>query len=416
MYSAFALLFFTNLPDVAAGDCPVGSESFLFQMPRTPSMTVIVHGTNSTDDCYYQPQHYRDRDNNPIPPSGDIAGETPEGDFHQYLRTEVFSDTYNEWDFFFWSGGCTESDRVAGAEKLKNWSSLHPTDRLRLVSHSHGNTVVSKALQLGLEAYEIIYLSPLVVAEGEGNSLFCGSPLPEDYPEMRNVCIKRFFNFHAVLDGVVTCDAESRQNFDVTPVDRFEQEEPIPSITDDGGGLCLGGLGCHCPTDLTDHALSRQIETWRTYVEPLLDAPFAPVTIHEEPIEVECESHLGSQVTLTGEVTNDVGVELVATWSVNAVPVKEEVLPGILDQLGEVFELEFTHTFPLAPVPHVVTLSVENECDDRIVEDQTTVTVVDTTPPDVSISVREHLLRPPNHKLVDVGMEVFPERMRRQNR
>lgn len=278
-YAAFVFLFFTALPDASG---------------QTKSMTVLVHGTCERDHSWYQPahdvlrtvltdplcaggqwavvQHFPyGQGSNPQPGVGLVRESVREGSFHKYLRESVFPDLYNEHDFFFWDGQGLDSSREAAADALIAWCDAHPTDQLRLIGHSHGCTVISKALRKGLKAFEIIYLSPLAVQDGQA---FQGRPGPGDYPRMENVTIQRFLNIHPEKDGVVTCAADAQQNFQGTLAAEFEAEIVLHT-GGDGGGLCLGCVGfcCYCPADPSDHQSSYGVSWWKNEVEPrLIDA------------------------------------------------------------------------------------------------------------------------------------------------
>ena len=58
----------------------------------------------------------------------------------------------------------------------------------------------------------------------------------------------------------------------------------------------------------------------------------------------------------------------------------------------------------LAP-PHTVTLVVTDSTGE-IDDDEAIITVQDTTPPEIDVSVGEDSLWPPNHKMVDVGFTL----------
>ncbi len=114
--------------------------------PVKPSMTVLIHGTFAMDSAWYQPG----------------------GDFHSYIKSKVYKDVYSKSDFFFWSGRYhvldTELKKMwtAAAKKLVAWCKAHPTNKLRLIAHSHGCNIVNIATQLGLEACSLVQLSPPV--------------------------------------------------------------------------------------------------------------------------------------------------------------------------------------------------------------------------------------------------------------
>ncbi|MDY6951204.1 MAG: PKD domain-containing protein [Thermodesulfobacteriota bacterium] len=108
---------------------------------------------------------------------------------------------------------------------------------------------------------------------------------------------------------------------------------------------------------------------------------------------VEQESHAGTEVTLDGSGSMDPD----STPGTNDDIVSFEWYEGdTFLGTGEVI----SHTFPLGI--HTVALVVtdsEGEPDD----DEVMITVEDTTPPEVSVTVNKDSLWPPNHKMVDVG-------------
>jgi hypothetical protein len=156
------------------------------QNPPVPSMTVIIHGTFARDREWYKPG----------------------GSFHEYVRRNVFDDVYSGGDFFFWSGRYTHAARRSAANKLVSWCADHPADRLRLMAHSHGASVVSLALKKGLRACTLIHMSP---------------PVHEKYlPEMANVSSGRLFTVRPKIDLVVLIDG-GEQDYRGTPVEPHER-------------------------------------------------------------------------------------------------------------------------------------------------------------------------------------------------
>lgn len=150
--------------------------------PQTPpqplrnSMTVIIHGTFAMDSAWYQPG----------------------GDYHEYIRTQVYPDVYSGQDFFFWSGRYAATENQLrniwrqAAKKLVSWVKAHPATTLRLIAHSHGNNVVNMATRIGMQACTLIQLSPPV----RRNNL----------PDMQSVSSGRLFNIRSRIDLVVRLD------------------------------------------------------------------------------------------------------------------------------------------------------------------------------------------------------------------
>ena len=149
-------------------------------------MTVLVHGTFAKDESWYQPG----------------------GDFHSYIKQNVYPDVYSGNDFFFWSGRYALNDTglrriwTAAANKLVSWINSHPTRKLRLIAHSHGNNVVNIATR-HIQACSLIQLSPPVRSW--------------NLPDMRNVSSSRLFDIHSTIDLVVVIDGGT-QNYKGTAV------------------------------------------------------------------------------------------------------------------------------------------------------------------------------------------------------
>ncbi|MDY6839772.1 MAG: kelch repeat-containing protein [Thermodesulfobacteriota bacterium] len=121
-----------------------------------------------------------------------------------------------------------------------------------------------------------------------------------------------------------------------------------------------------------------------------------PIAVAGPDQTVEQESHEGTEVTLDGSASTDPD----STPGTNDDIVSFDWYEGdTFLGTGEVI----THTFPLGA--HVVTLVVtdsEGEPDD----DEVIITVQDTTPPEVSVSIAKDSLWPPSHGMVDVGLSL----------
>ncbi len=160
-----------------------------------PSMTVIVHGTFAKDSSWYKPGR----------------------DFHRYIKRNVYPDIYSEDDYFFWSGRYSLKDKglkriwTQAASKLVSWINAHPTRKLRLIAHSHGNNVVNIATQQ-IQACSLIQLSPPVRSW--------------NLPNMANVSSDRLFNIHSSIDLVVMIDGGAK-NYKRTAVAANERIRKI---------------------------------------------------------------------------------------------------------------------------------------------------------------------------------------------
>ena len=172
-----------------------------------PSMTVIIHGTFAKDSDWYKPG----------------------GDFHTYIKNNVYPDVYSGGDFYFWSGRYSLSDDglkriwTRAANKLVSWVNTHPSRKLRLIAHSHGNNVVNIAMR-HIQACSLIQLSPPVRSW--------------NLPDMANVSSNRLFNIHSTIDLVVLIDGGA-QNYKRTTVAASERIRKIArfghSDSHDGG-------------------------------------------------------------------------------------------------------------------------------------------------------------------------------------
>jgi hypothetical protein len=114
-----------------------------------------------------------------------------------------------------------------------------------------------------------------------------------------------------------------------------------------------------------------------------------PVVDAGPDLTVEQESHAGTQVTLFGNATDICSTQLNFTWSESGVV------------LGT--EQNLTHTFNLGT--HIVTLNA-TDMSGNIGSDNVTVKVIDTTPPQMNATLTPSALWPPNHKYVEVKINV----------
>ena len=106
-------------------------------------------------------------------------------------------------------------------------------------------------------------------------------------------------------------------------------------------------------------------------------------------VAVEQESHAGTQIIINGTAVDAVSTLFDFTWSEN----------GIV--LGT--EKNLTYTFNLGT--HLVTLNATDMAGNTG-SDSLTVTVIDTTPPQINVTVTPSTLWPPNHKYVKVEVTV----------
>jgi hypothetical protein len=120
----------------------------------------------------------------------------------------------------------------------------------------------------------------------------------------------------------------------------------------------------------------------------------APVVDAGPDVTVELESQAGSQVIINGTATDSVSTRFNFTWSEDGMVLKEE---------ANVTDTVLLYTFD--PGTHVVTLNATDDAGNTG-SDNVTVTVVDTTPPEITVSVTPDSLWPPNHKCVIVEANV----------
>ncbi|HEV7921999.1 MAG TPA: alpha/beta hydrolase [Thermoanaerobaculia bacterium] len=92
--------------------------------PRTRT-SMLIHGTWARGNDWWQPGF--------------------PGNFHQYLRGNVFNDLYSLADRFDWSGGYSPGARALAGVQLVNWIRAHNEEGISLITHSHGGSVAMLA-------------------------------------------------------------------------------------------------------------------------------------------------------------------------------------------------------------------------------------------------------------------------------
>jgi len=128
----------------------------------------------------------------------------------------------------------------------------------------------------------------------------------------------------------------------------------------------------------------------------------APTITCPGPQTVECASPQGTQAMVTVQVADQDGNALTVRWTVDNTQVQVDNVPAG-GANGTSASVSLTHTF--ADGNHTVHVTVSDgsqtaSCD-------TSVNVVDTTPPTVRCSLRTTVLWPPNHQLVNVGLSAM---------
>jgi hypothetical protein len=119
-----------------------------------------------------------------------------------------------------------------------------------------------------------------------------------------------------------------------------------------------------------------------------------PVVDAGPDVTVEQESHAGTQVMLNGTATDICSTRFNFTWTENSV---------VLASVSNATDSTLTYTFNLGT--HVVTLEAV-DMGGNSAGDNVTVTVVDTTPPEINATATPSVLWPPNHKYVEVHVSV----------
>lgn len=119
-----------------------------------------------------------------------------------------------------------------------------------------------------------------------------------------------------------------------------------------------------------------------------------PVVDAGPDLTVEQESHNGTRVTLNGTATDNVSTRFNFTWSEEGILLAAET---------NVTYTTLVHTFNLGL--HVITLNATDEAGNTG-SDDVTVEVVDTTPPEITATATPSALWPPNHKYVEVKINV----------
>lgn len=92
--------------------------------PRTRT-SMLIHGTFAKGNEWWQPGF--------------------PGNFHQYLRGNVFNDLYNNADRYDWSGGYSAGARALAGVQLVDWIRRRNEEGISLITHSHGGSVAMLA-------------------------------------------------------------------------------------------------------------------------------------------------------------------------------------------------------------------------------------------------------------------------------
>jgi len=186
-----------------------------------------------------------------------------------------------------------------------------------------------------------------------------------------------------ILNGTATNTVSTRFNFTWSENGMVLKEEVNATDTT---LIYTFNLGVHIVTlNATDEAGN----TGSDYVTVTIIDTLPPVVDACPDLTVEQESHAGTIVSLYGSAIDIGSTKLNYTWSEN----------GIV--LGT--QQNLTCTFNLGT--HIVTLNATDMAGNTG-SDNVTVTVVDTTPPEINASATPSTLWPPNHKYVEVKVAV----------
>jgi hypothetical protein len=119
-----------------------------------------------------------------------------------------------------------------------------------------------------------------------------------------------------------------------------------------------------------------------------------PIVNAGTDIEAEQESHAGTQIMLNGTAVDAVSNSFNFTWSEEGI---------ILATATNVTDTTLTYTFNLGT--HTVTLEATDQAGNTA-SDDVIVEVIDTTPPEINVTATPHMLWQPNHKYVEVKVDV----------
>jgi hypothetical protein len=191
-----------------------------------------------------------------------------------------------------------------------------------------------------------------------------------------------------VLNGTATNTVSTRFNFTWSENGAVLKEET--NVTDTTLTYTFN-LGMHIITlNATDDAGN----TGSDNVTVTVIDTIPPVVDAGPDITVEQESHAGTQVMLNGTATDICSARFNFTWSENGIE---------LATMKNATDATLTYTFNLGT--HVITLEATDMAGNSA-SDDVTVTVVDTTPPEITATASPDTLWPPNHKYVEVTVTV----------
>jgi hypothetical protein len=191
-----------------------------------------------------------------------------------------------------------------------------------------------------------------------------------------------------VLNGTATNTVSTRFNFTWTENGMVLKTEANVSETT---LVYTFNLGTHLVTlYATDEANNTGSDTATVTIVDTLP----PVVDAGPDLTVEQESHAGTQVILNGTATDICSERFNFTWSEG---------DTVLATIANATDATLTYTFNLGT--YIVTLNATDMAENSA-SDNLTVTVVDTTPPEINATATPNVLWPPNHKYVEVHVTV----------
>jgi hypothetical protein len=189
------------------------------------------------------------------------------------------------------------------------------------------------------------------------------------------------------LNGTATNTVSTRFNFTWSENDMVLKSETNVTATK---LTYTFNLGVHVVTlNATDNAGTGSANVTVTVIDTI-----PPVVNSGPDITVEQETHAGTQVMLNGTATDICSTRFNFTWSENGTVFATDT---------NATKTTLTYTFNLGM--HVVTLEATDMAG-NVGSDNVTVTVVDTTPPEINTTATPEVLWPPNHKYIEVKTHV----------
>jgi hypothetical protein len=223
--------------------------------------------------------------------------------------------------------------------------------------------------------------------------------------------------FNSVLNKTETASAIITVNENQPPIANAGPDQTVEQTSPEGANVTLDGTGSSDPnndtltyiwnwtggsasdanptvtlppgnTNITLTVDDGEFNATDTVTITVADTEPPYVNAGEDRI-VEAEAAYGAEVTLHGNATDDVDTELDYMWS------EEDTILGT--------EANLTATLSLGT--HVLTLNATDDYGNTGT-DSVTIEAVDTTPPEINVTVNPDIMWPPNHKYVDVETTV----------